>query len=130
MRREFPRKVRQAALDRAKGHCEKCSAVLKKREGEVDHILPDILGGEPVLANAMVLCRPCHVEKTGVDVRRARKADRQRDKDSGAYLPTARPLTSRGFPKRAERPDKLAPPPRRLLYARGELERPGIGDTE
>lgn len=36
-RREFPRKVKQAALDRAAGKCEKCTAVLKPREGEVDH---------------------------------------------------------------------------------------------
>lgn len=83
-RLEFPRKVRAAAIQRANGHCEKCSAVLKPGEAEVDHILPDALGGKPELSNAHVLCRVCHAEKTTDDVRRMRKADRQRDKATGA----------------------------------------------
>lgn len=111
-RREFPRKVRQAALNRAAGHCDKCKAVLKPREGEVDHILPDILGGEPVLANAQVLCRVCHAEKTADDIRRTRKADRARDKASGAVRPAGR-LKGQGFPKSPKQPriDKSALPP-------------------
>jgi 5-methylcytosine-specific restriction protein A len=98
MRRDFPRKVKAAAIARAAGHCERCKAVLKPREGEVDHVLPDILGGEPVLANAMVLCRACHAPKTADDIRRTRKADRQRDKSTGAVRPTGK-LANRGFPK-------------------------------
>lgn len=31
-RREFPRKIKAAAIARAAGHCEKCKAVLKPRE--------------------------------------------------------------------------------------------------
>ena len=89
-RREFGRKVKQAAHARAAGKCEQCSAALKPREGEVDHILPDVLGGEPVLANARVLCRVCHAEKTADDIRRTRKADRQRDKASGAIKPAGK----------------------------------------
>ncbi|TGV15785.1 HNH endonuclease [Mesorhizobium sp. M8A.F.Ca.ET.173.01.1.1] len=106
-RREFNRKVKQAAHARAAGKCERCSAVLKPREGEVDHILPDVLGGEPVLANARVLCRVCHAEKTADDIRRTRKADRQRDKASGAIRPAGK-IQSAPFP----RPDK---PPRHSL---------------
>lgn len=110
-RREFSRKIRQAALDRAKGHCEKCEAVLKPHEGEVDHILPDILGGEPVLANAQVLCRICHDEKTTDDIRRTRKADRQRDKASGA-IRSKQSIPSRPkAPPRTTRIDKSALPP-------------------
>lgn len=103
-RREFSRKVRQAALDRAKGHCEKCKAALKLREGEVDHILPDVLGGEPVLANAQVLCRVCHAEKTASDIRRTRKADRQRDKASGAIRPKQKIASRPAQPKRSPKP--------------------------
>ena len=103
-RREFSRKVRQAALDRAKGHCDKCKAVLKPREGEVDHILPDVLGGEPVLANAQVLCRVCHAEKTASDIRRTRKADRQRDKASGAIRPKQKIASRPAQPKRSPKP--------------------------
>ena len=113
-RREFSRKIKQAALARAAGKCEKCTAVLKPREGEVDHILPDILGGEPVLSNAQVLCRQCHSEKSADDIRRTRKADRARDKASGAMRAKVK------IPSRppAPKPEKTAKhmPARRLLY--------------
>jgi len=111
-RREFTRKIRQAALDRAKGHCDKCKAVLKTHEGEVDHILPDILGGDPVLANAQVLCRVCHAEKTAVDIRRTRKADRARDKATGAVRPKGAIPTR---PKPEKRAPKPSLPPRQMF---------------
>lgn len=107
-RRDFPRKVRQAAIERASGHCEKCKAALKVGEAEVDHILPDVLGGQPVLVNAQVLCRVCHTEKTASDIRRTRKADRQRDKSSGAVRPK-QSIQSRRF-ERKERVQKLPLP--------------------
>ena len=103
-RKEFPRKVKQAAIERANGHCEKCQAILKTGEGEVDHILPDALGGEPVLANAMVLCKTCHrgpEGKTAQDIRRIREADRARDKHSGAVRPSSKLATrDKRAPKR------------------------------
>lgn len=119
MRRNFPRKIKAAAIARAAGHCEKCKAALKKGEAEVDHILPDILGGEPVLANAQVLCRVCHKEKTAGDIQRTRKADRQRDKDTGAIAPKQK-IPGRGFglsehkAKRLSR-TKQSLPPKRLF---------------
>lgn len=114
-RRDFPRKVKSAAIKRAAGKCDKCSAALKPREGEVDHILPDILGGEPVLANAQVLCRICHAQKTADDIRRTRKADRQGDKASGAVKPKS--ALSRRAPKlpAPQRHPPLAP---RQLFAK------------
>ncbi len=99
-RKEFTRKIKQAAITRAAGKCEKCAAALKPREAEVDHVLPDILGGEPVLANAQVLCAVCHKEKTATDIRRTRKADKQRDKASGAIKPKGRIAS----PPKAEKP--------------------------
>ena len=117
-RREFTRKIKQAAIERAAGHCEKCRAVLKPREAEVDHILPDVLGGEPTLVNAQVLCRLCHAEKTATDVRRTRKADRQRDKASGSVKPSS--ALSRRGPKEPKQIIRSSLPPRRL-YARGQL---------
>ena len=110
-RREFSRKVKQAAYERAAGKCERCSAVLKPREGEVDHILPDILGGEPVLANAMVLCRQCHKDKTAIDIQRTRKADRQRDKATGAIRPKAKIPSP---PKQPRQQTKTPLPPKPL----------------
>lgn len=113
-RREFSRKTRQAIIDRASGHCEKCGAVLKPREGEVDHILPCELGGEPTQANGRLLCRPCHKEKTVFDVRRIRESDRQRDKHSGAIRPKQTIPTR---PKQTKaRPDKLPMLGPRALY--------------
>ena len=106
MRREFTRKIKQSAIERAAGHCEKCKAVLKPHEAEVDHILPDVLGGEPILANAQVLCRVCHAEKSAIDVRRTRKADRQRDKASGAVRPSSK-LATRDKPKQPKESQKL-----------------------
>lgn len=124
-RREFSRKIRKAAIDRADGHCEKCSAVLKKGEAEVDHILPDILGGEPTLPNAQVLCRVCHSEKTADDIRHTRRADRARDKASGAIRP-AGSLKGPGFPKSAKpKHERIALPPRQM-FASGAIWPTGL----
>lgn len=121
MRREFTRKIMSAAIKRAGGKCEKCSAALKPREAEVDHILPDILGGEPVLANAQVLCKPCHKEKSADDIRRARKADRQGDKAIGAVRPSS--ALSRKDPK-APKPQRHPALPPRQMFAPTEIDLP------
>jgi len=84
---EFARKVKAQIIARANGKCEKCSAMLKTGEGEVDHILPCALGGEATVANGRLLCRVCHVEKTVGDIKAIRKSDRQRDKSTGAVRP-------------------------------------------
>ncbi len=114
-RKEFTRKIRTAAIERAAGHCEKCKAALKKGEGEVDHILPDVLGGEPVLANAQVLCQQCHAGKTVDDIRRTRKADRQRDKNNGAIKPSSKLAKTIKEPKRLT---KQLPPRKRDIFGR------------
>jgi 5-methylcytosine-specific restriction enzyme A len=115
-RREFSRKIKAAAIARAAGKCEKCSAVLKPREGEVDHILEDALGGEPVLANAQVLCSPCHKEKTADRIAKIRKADRARDKASGAIKPAGK--LSR--PKPEKPAGKASLPPRQMYKEAAE----------
>lgn len=114
-RREFSRKVRRQAIERADGKCENkaCGAALKPGEAEVDHILPCEMGGEPILSNAQVLCRTCHKAKTAKDVRSIRKSDRARDKASGAIKPKQK-VQSRGF-DRKERIPKPSLPPRQLF---------------
>ena len=99
-RMEFSRKVKAQIIARANDKCEKCTAILKTGEGEVDHILPCALGGEATVANGRLLCRICHVEKTADDIRRVRKSDRQRDKASGA-LRAKSALAGRKQPKPA-----------------------------
>lgn len=126
-RLEFSRKIRATIIARAKGHCEQCAAALKPGEGEVDHILPCVLGGEATLANGRLLCSVCHAEKTADDVRRTRKADRQRDKASGAIRPASK-LIGRPFPatgKPAREPSAKSLPPRPLFAPRGALWQPG-----
>lgn len=119
-RLEFNRKTRATIIARAGGCCEKCSAILKVGEGEVDHILPCELGGEPTVANGRLLCKVCHKEKTAGDVRRIRESDRERDRHTGAIRPAGK-LKSAPFPQtaKAERrdPNKGLPPlQRRKLY--------------
>jgi 5-methylcytosine-specific restriction endonuclease McrA len=106
-RMEFSRKDKAKIIARANGKCEKCYAMLKTSEGEVDHILPCALGGEATVANGRLLCRVCHVEKTAGDIKAIRKSDRQRDKASGAVRPKSS-LAGRKQPKPALR--KTLPP--------------------
>lgn len=124
-RQEFSRKTRAAIFARAAGKCEKCNAVLKTGEGEVDHILPCALGGEPTVANGRLICRVCHKEKTAADIRRVRASDRQRDKATGAVRPAGK-LKGQGFPPAAKsaRPpkDDLPPLPYRRLYGPAQPE--------
>jgi len=120
-RLNFPRKVRAAIIARAKGHCEGCGAVLKPGEGDCDHILPDALCGKPEASNGQWLCKLCHDAKTEKDIGRIRKADRARDKATGAM--TAKHPMNHGRPKPEKAkataaPTKLAGLPRRAMFRR------------
>jgi 5-methylcytosine-specific restriction endonuclease McrA len=64
VRRNFPDKVKAQAFERAKGRCEKCTAKLCVGKFAYDHVIPDALGGEPILSNCEVLCSACHSTKT------------------------------------------------------------------
>lgn len=85
MRREFSAKVKQAAYERAEGHCESCTAPLSPGHVHYDHVIPDALGGEPTLENCACICTPCHSRKTAKeDVPRISKMKRQRANHIGA----------------------------------------------
>ena len=75
-RREFPAKVKVAAFERAKGHCERCTTRLVVGKIQYDHVIADALGGEPTLENSAVLCASCHGEKTPSDTTAAAKVKR------------------------------------------------------
>ncbi|MBX8785358.1 HNH endonuclease [Ochrobactrum sp. GRS2] len=124
-RMEFTRKDKAKIIARANGKCEKCSAMLKTGEGEVDHILPCALGGEATVANGRLLCRVCHVEKTADDIRRVRKSDRQRDKATGAVRPKSA-LAGRKRPKPAL---TKTLPPRAMYIPAGQTVQVQGGET-
>lgn len=95
MRREFPAKIRAAAFQRSGGDCENCTARLYPAKFTYDHILPDWLGGEPMLGNCQVICSTCDKQKTHKeDQPRIAKTKRIRDKHIGAK-PTSRSFQSK-----------------------------------
>jgi len=92
-RREFPAKVREQAFARSKGACEGCTAHLYPGKFAYDHVIPDALGGEPVLTNCEVLCENCHKAKTvGSDVPRITEARAEHRAHIGIKTSKGRPL--------------------------------------
>jgi 5-methylcytosine-specific restriction protein A len=96
-RREFSKKVKNAAFDRAAGRCEgilegdegRCPCILTRGKFHYDHDLADWMGGEPTLENCVVLCIPCHHTKTaGSDVPAIAKAKRIIDRERGIRKPS------------------------------------------
>lgn len=102
MRREFSKQVRREARQRANGHCEGagCGCVLTVGKFDYDHIIPDWMGGEPILTNCQILCDPCHKEKTRQDAADRAKAQRREDAHHGIRLAPHRPIRSAPMPKR------------------------------
>jgi 5-methylcytosine-specific restriction protein A len=86
MRQEFSEKVKVAAFERAKGRCERCTALLAgSNRPQYDHAIPDAVDGPPTLANCLVLCRNCHGRKTSEkDVPEIAKTKRIRAKHANA----------------------------------------------
>jgi 5-methylcytosine-specific restriction enzyme A len=89
-RREFPAKVKVAAFERAKGHCEKCGARLVPGKIRYDHILPDWMGGAPTLENCQAVCTTCDAPKTAADQGDIAKVKRIQAKHIGAKRSTWR----------------------------------------
>jgi len=97
MRQEFDHRIKLQAWERCAGKCEQCLTRIIGRP-EYDHIIPDALGGEPVLGNCQVLCSKCHRLKTsGQDVPQISKMKRQKRKAIGAWPKPKRKIQSRGF---------------------------------
>ena len=124
MRLEFPAKIKDAAFARAEGRCEACQLPLVPGKIEYDHILPDALGGKPELVNCQCSCSACHRVKTGDDVGRIRKADRQRKAHVGARTAPVAKINSPGFAKSErtaaveKRGSRQSLPPRPLFVDR------------
>jgi len=98
-RREFSKQIKRDAFLRANGRCEgmidaphgrvRCPVKLTVGKYHYDHDIPDGLGGEPILENCVVLCVPCHKEKTGKrDVPAIAKTKRIQDREMGIRKPS------------------------------------------
>lgn len=88
MRREFSKQVKRDAFVRSGGHCEICGAKVSFGKFAYDHVVPDALGGKPILDNCQVACLPCHAEKTGKqDIPRIAKTKRISDREKGIRRP-------------------------------------------
>ncbi len=128
-RTNFTKKVQRQAIVRAAGRCEgllpsgkRCPCELQPGRFQVDHVVPDAIGGPSILSNAQVLCTDCHDPKTQGDRKRIDKAKRQADAHLGIKDPHSRPIAG-GQPLPPGRPAQRATapltkqlPPRRALY--------------
>lgn len=101
MRKEFPLKVKDAALKRSNGVCEchlvsqlptfevGCGCALGPGNTYFEHVNPDGLTGEPTLENCAALCRTCWALKTKTyDIPVIAKAKRVRRKHVGIRRPS------------------------------------------
>jgi hypothetical protein len=59
-RAEFSKTTKFVAWQRAKGHCEQCTAKLFVGQYEYHHDLEDAFNGGNNLSNCVVLCKTCH----------------------------------------------------------------------
>lgn len=105
MRREFSRKVRAQIILRATDEngqvvCEGCGLILGHKPYEIDHTVAEALiidkSRKLTADDGKLLGRDCchrgGRNKTADDVRMIRKADRQRDKASGAFKRKSRTM--------------------------------------
>lgn len=97
MTRLFTSKQREAIHGRAKGRCEKCSAVLKLREGEYDHIIEYVLTRDTSVENGQLLCKPCHRNKTSARATDLAKVKRIRAKHTGTWAKSKAKIPNRPF---------------------------------
>ena len=93
MRKEFSRRDKIKVFERAEGKCEECGVKLYAGDKkEIDHDLPDGLGGSNDISNARLLCFWCHKGKTKKDTAQMRKADRQKATHQGLKTRKGQPL--------------------------------------
>jgi 5-methylcytosine-specific restriction enzyme A len=120
-RREFPKSVKVAVVKRATNagqvFCEKCGALAKR--WQIDHVIADAHGGEPVIENAELICEDCYSVKNPKDTTIAAKLKRIEAKALGVRKePTLKSARREPAPpqKRASKPlAKPSLPPRQMF---------------
>lgn len=81
----IPERVKLRVYHKAKGLCAACK--LHWLNGQYDHVIPLILGGENKETNLQFLCVPCHSAKTKLDVKLKAKVARVRKRHLGIKKP-------------------------------------------
>ena len=101
-RRHFHRRVYLGILRSQKLRCAcGCGEKLTRKEGyQFDHITALALVGADTPENLRAVRTPCHKEKSALDIRMIRKADRQRKAWLGLKKRRGRPMQGRGFDTR------------------------------
>jgi hypothetical protein len=119
-RREFPSRVKAEVIKRATRdgvvYCEKCGAMAKR--WQIDHVIADAHGGEPVIGNAELICDGCYGVKNPLDTTIAAKLKRVERKHIGAIQPEGE-IQSRPFP----RAGKVARIPKQPVPDNSQLSR-------
>jgi hypothetical protein len=117
-RREFPTKVRIAVIKRATRdnvvYCEKCGGIAKKFQ--IDHVIADSHGGEPVIENAQLLGECCYSEKNPKDTTIAAKLKRIEARHIGATRPKQTIKSANTLRVTEKTRDKLPMPNRRAMF--------------
>lgn len=131
-RREFSKKVKRQARDRAAGRCEaelptgeRCPCELIAGRFVYDHRTPDAMGGEPTLENCQVLCRDCDRAKYPADRAVIDDTRRQRDAHDGIRTAPRRPIPNRPMPKAEPRTPATGPVKKRVPVRVRPLYVPG-----
>jgi 5-methylcytosine-specific restriction protein A len=120
-RREFPRAVKVQVVKRSTRdgvtYCEACK--LPAKRWQIDHVIADAHGGEPVIENAELICEPCFAVKNAKDTTIAAKLKRVEAKALGVRK-TATMKTSRREPvppqNKATKPLVKPSLPQRPMY--------------
>lgn len=94
-RREFTKTVKKQIIARSTNKdgqicCEGCNLILGLKKYDIDHTHPDGLTAEKrklTAEDGQLLCKQCHKAKTKRDVQAMRKADRVRNRHTGATAP-------------------------------------------
>lgn len=83
-------KTRLDLFLKSKGQCQSCKTKISPGQyWDIDHVIPQALGGSNDPTNLQILCRACHRQKTNCyDVPRITKSKRQRARHLGAKRST------------------------------------------
>lgn len=130
-RQNFTKTVKNERLEFAGYRCEgilpetgaRCNIDIKLKPYEVDHNIPDRVGGKATFENARILCKLCHDLKYPLDRKVIDKVKRVEANHRGTATAPVQKIKSAPFPiseKTANRVPKLELPPRRSFYVPDE----------